>query len=494
MGCDAVEDCDDQCASRCPGVSEACDGLDNDCSGTVDADADADGIPDALDPGVPVLGTVSSAEIDLDGDLALSCVESFRPGAPQTQTVPFTCGLPVELGPTDCNALCYLAAPGATEACNGFLDLCGATAAEREGLDQDEDGYVTCGAYGPADGGLVEQVFVPVWRTCQAEAEDTDAGASDDDPACAGVDAVDGGPSLVPLIPPRPGGLPCDEPLTEAQDVLLARVGAVRAEVGDATALVGSLCRPESGGVCTVVVLELDATNVVDVDPALSTVANDVSAACAAQPAALTTRTVWPRERVVDARRATVALECLRLFGLPCAEVTPTTPRIGSAEPPDLGDRLAESIGWWPELRRYRPSVAAGALMTCWGDPSVQAISLDVGGDCDDSRGNVHRDLPEGPDDVVTAYARLLGEGSGVDCAACFDQVDNNCDGLTDCADPTCAVCFVGGGTGCASGRDACKPPGEGCTAVGNRPGVAALLLFGLFVRRRRRDAAARQP
>ena len=42
-------DCDDQCSMRCPGQSEACDGVDNDCSGTL-AGTDSDGIQTHWNP------------------------------------------------------------------------------------------------------------------------------------------------------------------------------------------------------------------------------------------------------------------------------------------------------------------------------------------------------------------------------------------------------------------------------------------------------------
>jgi len=64
-GCDGV-DCDDLCPHRCGGRAEACDGVDNDCSGVGPSiDDDDDGVPDALDPENVPVGTVDPGETDL---------------------------------------------------------------------------------------------------------------------------------------------------------------------------------------------------------------------------------------------------------------------------------------------------------------------------------------------------------------------------------------------------------------------------------------------
>jgi hypothetical protein len=75
-------DCDDHCSMRCPGQSEVCDGIDNNCNG-VDIASDRDGIPDALDTEVAVPGMVSPAEMDIDLDGFLAC-DSFASNRTET--------------------------------------------------------------------------------------------------------------------------------------------------------------------------------------------------------------------------------------------------------------------------------------------------------------------------------------------------------------------------------------------------------------------------
>ena len=100
---------------------------------------------------------------------------------------------------------------------------------------------------------------------------------------------------------------------------------------------------------------------------------------------------------------------------------------------------------------RYNPeAIDGGTLMSCWGDPTdpTAKFSEEVGGDCADDDSSAHRDMPEGPGDLVGLY--LYGEMA--DCDTCLDGIDNNCDGAIDCADPACAPCFVGQGVGCGGG------------------------------------------
>ena len=113
-------DCDDLCASRCPGATESCDGIDNDCTDTSDhyvdengyRTLDLDGIPDAMLEDVDVAGTVSMDEFDLDMDGYLNC-DDFSAGSEQVHSTSAGCAeqvLEADLL-VDCNNQCALTNP-----------------------------------------------------------------------------------------------------------------------------------------------------------------------------------------------------------------------------------------------------------------------------------------------------------------------------------------------------------------------------------------------
>ena len=134
-------DCDDADPTSFPGASEACDGVDNDCNGTLDdADKDEDGSIDEacgggdcddLDPEVnpdatelcngvddDCSGSAEDAEDDDDGDGFRLCGED-----------------------PDCDDSDPAVFPGAEEVCNGLDDDCNLEIDEGFNPDLDQDGY-----------------------------------------------------------------------------------------------------------------------------------------------------------------------------------------------------------------------------------------------------------------------------------------------------------------------------------------------------------------
>ncbi len=155
-------DCDDHDPSRTPGAPEACDGVDNDCSGGVAAseeDSDGDGWRDCQDtdgdgvttaegdcdpwdgtsyPGAPELcdgadnacaGEVAADEEDGDHDGWRDCVDTDGDG--------------VTTAEGDCEPWDAASYPGAVELCDGVDNACAGTLAARE-EDSDHDGHLDC--------------------------------------------------------------------------------------------------------------------------------------------------------------------------------------------------------------------------------------------------------------------------------------------------------------------------------------------------------------
>ncbi len=117
-------DCDDEDASANPGATETCDGVDNDCDGTVDGS-------DATDQG--------TWYADVDGD------SYGDPGSPVTD-----CTQPSGYvdDSTDCDDTDASAYPGGTEICDGVDNDCDGTVDGADATDQstwyadaDGDGY-----------------------------------------------------------------------------------------------------------------------------------------------------------------------------------------------------------------------------------------------------------------------------------------------------------------------------------------------------------------
>ena len=144
-------DCDDQAPAVNPGVTELCNGLDDDCDEDVDEgfDADGDGAFAASDPG---------------------CASQYGEAA-------------------DCDDTDPDIAPGADEVCNGLDDDCEGSVPEEES-DEDGDGYVECASpepdhvASPAGGGDCDDadagVFPGAAETCDGVDQDCDGLADED--------------------------------------------------------------------------------------------------------------------------------------------------------------------------------------------------------------------------------------------------------------------------------------------------------------------------
>ena len=119
-------DCDDSNALRNPGVTEVCDGIDNDCDDAIDADDDS-------------LTGAYTYYADEDGD-------SY--GDPDASTL--SCDASPVAGQVDnsddCDDTTTDVRPGATEVCDGRRNDCSAgSGVPTDEIDLDGDGYVECG-------------------------------------------------------------------------------------------------------------------------------------------------------------------------------------------------------------------------------------------------------------------------------------------------------------------------------------------------------------
>ena len=506
-------DCDDLCSDRCEGNREQCDGIDNDCNNAADLLAsltDTNGVPDVMERGVADAGYVVEEELDRDGDGHLTCDGNV--GSIQTAITSASCDQLTLFG--DCNDLCALSSPDAAEErCNGFVtaDTCG----ESEGTDPDSDQHRTCGAWGTEEGkALSEDIYVLVYVDGYLSAEEEeDTG-----------DLTGSSVQVVPLISPRSSAPECDDTLSEALETIdaLYLEGSLPREAMLRKCIAADTCHriadeghesfwpDDCTGLeearCGVVRLTLtEAADNTLYDQAEAGLLPGCMDDVVSFPEQAITRTVWRHDRIVEARRLVTEWECYRTYGtFGCEDQAPegwVSPYANLVAPPggyvrtDLSRRdLSADTRWWKELARYNPEpVIEGALTGCWGDPQGGIDALHdfdlTGGDCDTEHAGANRDRAEGPRDLVGRYLE-----EDMDCRTCLDGIDNNCNGLIDCADPACAECFVGQGVGCGGGSDTpCTQSGcetTGLQAASRYSTWWALVLFALAavgLRRRER-------
>jgi hypothetical protein len=313
---------------------------------------------------------------------------------------------------------------------------------------------------------------------------------------------------FIPLILPRVDAnfkpIACDEKLYNqlasliGEDVLMDALRNGNKSEGqraDVSELLTDICTKDYGS-CTIVRASYSAAADERTYDDYIVQPGALSAECGDHPEQWISRAVWQHDRILEARRTVIELECQRLFGESCSELDVSSPLVSdwkSSRSDFTVDRYLDSVDtWWKELDRYEVEPALSeTFLTCWGDPRdpTDSITDQTGGDCDDSSetgAQAHRDLPEGPDDLLGLYLDMA-----VSCSTCLDGIDNNCDGNVDCADPACARCFIGQGVGCSRGDTPCAQSGcsngtpQGGALIDRFFAAAVLALFAVLYRRR---------
>ena len=313
---------------------------------------------------------------------------------------------------------------------------------------------------------------------------------------------------MIPLVAPRALAPHCDSYLQDQLTLLLGfdNMEALRQMTDpiDQADILLQACDSSIEGVagCGIVRLSLSRTTDEETYEFLDAIQSEIlsfPSECEERTEEWISRSMWQRERIVEARTITVEWECRRMYGQACNEISAQTRLLDGWESSMLSPErwLDVDRAWFKEIGRYNPeSIDGGTMMSCWGDPTdaTAKFNEEVGGDCSDTDPNAHRDNPEGPGDLVGLY--LYGDMA--DCDTCLDGIDNNCDGAIDCADPACAPCFVGQGVGCGGGEESpcsqggCASPDQsGKERMYRSLGLIMMAMIISIIRRREKRSAS---
>ena len=129
--CASEGDCDDDNESRAPGLQELCDGIDNNCSGTVD-------------DGAPCTEINCNNSFDDDSDGAIDCDDSDCATDPACVIGPENCDNGID-DDRDASYDCLDSDCSNDPACNGLSSAIEQGGAQcSDGVDNDGDGFVDC--------------------------------------------------------------------------------------------------------------------------------------------------------------------------------------------------------------------------------------------------------------------------------------------------------------------------------------------------------------
>ena len=220
---------------------------------------------------------------------------------------------------------------------------------------------------------------------------------------------------------------------------------------------------------------------------------------CEDKPEEWISRSMWQRERIVEARTITVEWECRRMFGQACDEISEQTSLVeGWQDSIVSAERwLDVDRAWFKEVGRYNPeAIDGGTMMSCWETQRIQRPSLVkklVG---------IVRMIIQVPIEIClkvqVIWLVYISTEKMADCDTCLDGIDNNCDGAMNCADPACAPCFVGQGVGCGGGAESpcaqggCASPDQsGKERMYRSFGLIMMAMFITIIRRREKRHTA---